>query len=789
MLYCIYKEKSFRLLFVFLCFFLFSLWSHGEVSFSKKFAKGRYNKDSKSVVGERLKSLKSFELQAIGQKKRKLFTVYLERLNRLYEEIVAKDVLPNGVSEANAPSEPDLLALLSVSNEDNNFYQVSWDDLAGITSEEINIDDLVLTFLGRPVARHVVSEDTVWNVGDKILFFHEKLPEELNRYNKSATYELWVNPSDALAAESVPGLNTLSSVSAEGWSSVVLDEEHRFNAYLKNDGWYMNRLLRRGRDISASFTLNTADLQGSQGTVKVRLAGETDWPVSPDHHVAVRVNDQVVGDAFFDGQEVYDFKASTTALVPGDNTITVTSVADTGTSFGVFVIDSVELEYSKNISNEDSRLDFIGRSSRGFKVNPSFQDSDLALGFSNVEKKLYQLDLVSQEDATYVPSIGADEAYYHLGVPSSCLSVTAVSEDIVASPSGNYLILSHGDFIESPELSHYVDVKRSQGFRIDLVDIDYVWKNYGHHHRSASAINQFLKSLRGLEYVLLVGGDTYDYKGSMSDSVSYIPTAYAPAVYSHHAMLEGLLADFDGDSVADVALGRWPVRNQEELATLVQRSLDLDDRFRRHPIEAIMLMDRYFSHSGAMAYDLLSQIASLRKFAVDDYLVNAFGSISHSVSQEKEVKVTLRSDYTQALGEGADIVTYLGHGSVTSWGKNGRVVGSNEIVGVDFQRPVGVINLTCYSTNFNDASEKGMVFDWFFGNPGEVSNGATFILGSTVLSTLSSSNGVMAGLVDNFGQKSLADSLRLAQRDLVAVGKVYVIPWCFLGDPTLGLTQ
>ena len=83
----------------------------------------------------------------------------------------------------------------------------------------------------------------------------------------------------------------------------------------------------------------------------------------------------------------------------------------------------------------------------------------------------------------------------------------------------------------------------------------------------------------GVQYVLLVGADTYDYKNFLgTGSVSLVPTRYAAyGDIVRYAPADGLYVDRDRDGAPEAAIGRLPVRSVAELQSfrISQRGLDL----------------------------------------------------------------------------------------------------------------------------------------------------------------------------------------------------------------------
>ncbi len=83
--------------------------------------------------------------------------------------------------------------------------------------------------------------------------------------------------------------------------------------------------------------------------------------------------------------------------------------------------------------------------------------------------------------------------------------------------------------------------------------------------------------------MLLVGGDTYDYRNYLGyGGLSFIPSLYAPSgdIVSY-APADGLFADTDGDRIPDVAIGRFPVRTSADVDALVEKTLQYETLINR----------------------------------------------------------------------------------------------------------------------------------------------------------------------------------------------------------------
>ena len=97
------------------------------------------------------------------------------------------------------------------------------------------------------------------------------------------------------------------------------------------------------------------------GSLQVKLWGVTNWPGdTPDHHVEISLNGQLLSDHRFDGQVArsYDLPVSPGPLVDGENELTVRLPGDTGHPFDLVHVDRYGLTYARRFMARDGRLSF-----------------------------------------------------------------------------------------------------------------------------------------------------------------------------------------------------------------------------------------------------------------------------------------------------------------------------------------------------------------------------------------------------------------------------------------------
>src|SRR5690606_26671108 len=175
---------------------------------------------------------------------------------------------------------------------------------------------------------------------------------------------------------------------------------------------------------------------------------------------------------------------------------------------------------------------------------------------------------------------GQDTEYW-ISVEDAVLSPAVVGTGSTRSllpGDPDLLVIAHPAFLPASEsephpLNDYVEHRRSQGWRVTAVSIADIQDTYGGGMPLPGALTAFLAdaaAATSYTHVLLVGGDSYDYRDGLGlGSLSFVPTLYARSGQVAHAPLDDRLVDLDGDGRGAKAVGRWPVRTVDDLASIV----------------------------------------------------------------------------------------------------------------------------------------------------------------------------------------------------------------------------
>jgi len=128
---------------------------------------------------------------------------------------------------------------------------------------------------------------------------------------------------------------------------------------LDTDYWFWEKITAPS---TLGYTINipSLDPRQHQATIRVCFQGRSTASPHPNHHTLLLLNGNQIGDAFWDGDQVYiqEVVISSGLLQPGNNTFTLKSPGDTGASVDVIYFNWIEIEYQRLLEADQERLTF-----------------------------------------------------------------------------------------------------------------------------------------------------------------------------------------------------------------------------------------------------------------------------------------------------------------------------------------------------------------------------------------------------------------------------------------------
>jgi hypothetical protein len=254
------------------------------------------------------------------------------------------------------------------------------------------------------------------------------------------------------------------------------------------------------------------------------------------------------------------------------------------------------------------------------------------------------------------------------------------------------LVISHRDFMNSIEPLRAL--RQSQGLRVAVVDVEDIYDERSFGHKTPYAIRDFLSSAAtdwapAPRFVLLVGDASLDPKKYLGfDDHDFVPTKLIDTQLMETAS-DDWIADPDNDGLAQMAVGRLPVRTVEDADRLVAKIVG-------------------YTQAGAGSGVLLVADHSDEGFdfaAVHEALWELIPPTVpvEEIDRGQMDAAVARSQLLASLNRGPMLVNYTGHASVDLW--RGNLLTANDAAQLSNGGRLSVfVTMTCLNGYFQDAA-------------------------------------------------------------------------------------
>ncbi|MFO7624373.1 MAG: C25 family cysteine peptidase, partial [Anaerolineales bacterium] len=594
------------------------------------------------------------------------------------------------------PAQPVSLAYNLLVDQDG-IYRVTYEDLlaAGLDLAGAKASDIALTLRAEPVPIQVFSERT-FGPGAYFEFYGQALD---TLYTGTNVYQIQVGKKLArriTSLDATPGNEVPTTYYME---SLRHYPDLAYNvASPTSDPWYQAVMYTYTTPKSWDYSIELDQLLPgvAPASLSIDIYGGNNYYQNPDHHVQVQFNAQTVVDVLFDGLTVQSLSASEVPVLPGANTVTITLPGDTGASSDAIFMDGFTITYPRPLVVKDGRLAF---SSAASVIQVSGLDTPDAVVYrlENSVPVLLSGAVTLAEDGAYAVVFAGtgSPAQYWVSSVTGLLPAKVVPgrpQADISSSSADYLMISHPDFISG--LSPLVQARMEQGYSVRVINVDDIYAQFNYGIYDPQAIKNYIAHAytnMGTRYILLVGGDSYDYRDYLGlGNMSKIPTFYAPTdTTTLYSPVDPLFADVDGDRVPDLALGRFPVRNLEQLNAIIAKTLTYQNN--TYPNTSVFSSDVYFSKYSDEWAALLPEGWS-KQFANLDQLPTT------------EAKGILVNN----MNAGTALVNYFGHSSTTTWTSSGLFTVNDVPVLNNLGKPFIVAQYGCWNTYFVNPRQESL---------------------------------------------------------------------------------
>ncbi len=700
-------------------------------------------------------------------------------------------------------------------------HRLRYEDLTaqGINWAGTATDQLAL-YLDGEAQTVAVDGGATWVPGSAIRFVGDARKDSL--YTRERIYHLRRNDASARPMTSVRSQQLPAAAIGEYRRSVVAEPNNAWSfAAPIADPWYAFALTRVGSQRpTGSLSFNAPNrVDGEDAMLRASLWGGLNYAEGPDHRVVIDINGQPVADDRFDGigARLLDHALAATDWQSGSNSVAFT-LDDSGFETDKVHIESVSLSYRARLLAESDRLthhydgvdqqntDRLFANGLGDASNECNGSSDCvgyrASGFQNSSVLVYRqrdtqteqlLGTVETSVDGFAVRYGGDQLSSDRYVLSTLAAHrTPVVEsarppiDLFAG-AAEYLAIAPAFMLNT--LEPLLAARRAEGLSARAVAIEDIYPQFGDGSSDPEALRRFVQAAYteiGTRYLLIAGGDTYDYFNyTGAGSVSLVPTFYRN---THPLIRYGAsdvpFGDLDGDDRLDIAVGRLPARNLIELQRLVSKTLLLNNTGVLLP--ALLVADQPGTETD---FGLVS----------DQFEISADSAYRAARATPERVFLTAGADIAAARSQmfatingGRQWVSYYGHGSPIGWTYAGLLSASDVSAGLftNSGAPFLTTMWGCWGGFFVDPNYQGLSHALLVGSDA----GAGAVIAASGLTETINDELFAALLVPAMTAPGtrLGDAFRNAQNQFATDhpdARDVSMGMLLLGDPALRLMQ
>jgi uncharacterized repeat protein (TIGR01451 family) len=339
-----------------------------------------------------------------------------------------------------------------------------------------------------------------------------------------------------------------------------------------------------------------------------------------------------------------------------------------------------------------------------------------------------------------------------------------------AKGPADFYIVSNKLFI--PAAATLKSLRDSEGTATAIVDVDDLYDEFNFGIRSPGAIRSFFQLAASWKHapgaVLLLGDASVDPRNYLGvGTFDFVPTKMVFTTLLKTAS-DDWFTDFNNDGIADIPVGRIPVRTPEEAALVIGKIASRGTPSGTWSKTALLIADHSADYDfGSVAVSLSKLLPSSITSQIIDF---ATTSSAHN-------------DIMSAMNSGSLLTTYVGHASVEIWAESVFSSSDASTLTNGNRLPV-VLAMDCLNGYFHDVYTESLAEALLKAPNG----GAVAVWASSTL-TQPDQQAIMARELFRqlFGPEKLTLGQAVARAKVVATDPDVRKSWIFFGDPTMKL--
>ncbi len=524
------------------------------------------------------------------------------------------------------------------------------------------------------------EDDAAFGTNDYVEFFGRGLN---TRFSGDNIYWLcpWTNAGPIMPAVG-NGSGTLQTTApfTEHFEENAYYEPELPDEYPDDDHWFFYDSLwvigPETNTLDFFPTLSGVAGGSATGLLTVALRGLNEGT----NTVRVWLNGAACPDAVWTGLHQYAYAApiSQAGLLEGTNTVTLSLIGDEETFSRDVLINWFEIAYTRDLTAANGALLFTNRAggAAAWQVG-GFAAADvrvLRVGDTG-DVAVAVVTNVTVSGAGPYAAVFADNApagaAYALAAanalrrPAACVAEES-SNLRSATNQADYLIIAYEPFRET--LAPLIADRAARGLNVKVVGLTDVYDDFNFGIRSPYAIRDFLDYARQYwrkpapMYVLFAGDTSYDYRDYEDvGAVDYLPTKMIHDVFGEvpsDNWFVSLVATNTGSE--DMFVGRFPARSTNDLARMIQKTLDYEAA---DPEAPWARRAAFVADNGDPEYERIC--AATAGWLPTHYVATNIWVRTYAQPTD------CRPEILAAFNSGALLIEYAGHGSYSKWAHEG----------------------------------------------------------------------------------------------------------------------
>lgn len=565
-------------------------------------------------------------------------------------------------------------------------------------------------------------------------------------------------------------------------------EENKMYAPLVEDGdhWFWDKISSKQKK---SYAIELDEVVDGTSVLRIAMWSATQASSSPDHHITVAVNGQLIVDESWDGSGIKAFEAELPRGVvkEGENQIEISTPGIEGVRAETNHLNWIEFEYPRKLTAINDSLEFIAGSTT-LKISELSEEVSV-FDISDQSKITQVLVLRKTQGGTFTFEGELGRKYLAAGsngyVKPEHVENAQLDPNLRGSSnSGDWIAIGPAELLDA--MSPLVERRTKKGLKAQMISAEAVYDQFGFGVSDPEAIRQFIayavENWNPVpQYIVLVGDASYDPKGYLGHSQSNRLPSFLIQTHSSGETVSDVkfveLGQGNNELLANIAIGRIPAQTPKQVETIVKKIIQYEI------IESSGIDASVLAVADGQEVGFAEDARSFLKIFTSGYKTTLLAPEAGATDIPQQI--------VQNITDNDFLVAYFGHGSINMWGKDMLFSNDNVKELSNLKHYPIILNFTCLTGLFSHPEQESLAEALLW----QANGGAVAVIAPTSLTLASDqsflSRPLATSIVEN-PNTTIGTLLQEVRLDMANKGdgvRDVMLTFLLLGDPATQLTR